>query len=228
MAGADGIVERILEHGIVAILRGIPLERVAPVADALYEGGIRLIECTFDHAEEGFLERCARSISILRDRAEGFAAVGAGTVLTAGEARIAVGAGAELIISPNADAEVIRESVRLGAVSIPGALTPTEIALAHSAGAHFVKLFPADAHGPAYLKAIRAPLKHVRFLAVGGISRENMADYLKAGAVGFGVSSPLLPMGEILKGNYGAVRALAEGFARAFREAAATKKTGTP
>ena len=203
-------------RGIIAILRGIPMERLIPIADALYEGGIRLIECTFDHAEEGFLSHTARAVEALRKRPTPFDRVGAGTVLTAEEVDIAVDSGAEMIISPNADARVIERALERGAASIPGALTPTEIAFAHSSGATLVKLFPADAVGPAYLKGVLAPLRHVPLLAVGGVTVGNIPEFIKAGARGFGVSAPLLPKDEIDRGNYAAVAERARGFVEAF------------
>jgi len=205
MIDLAGVIERIKAGGIVAILRGVPEERLGFIADALYEGGIRAIECTFDHKREDCVEANRRMIGWLARHADGAMDVGAGTVLTAAEARAAVEAGGRFIISPGVNAAVIGETVRLGAASIPGALTPTEIAAAWEAGAHFVKLFPAGELGAGYVKAVRAPLGHIPMLAVGGITPENIPDFLKAGVCGFGIGSPLLPKADIEAGNYAAI-----------------------
>ena len=209
---AEQIANQIKEHKLIAILRGVPIKQLLPIADALYEGGVRLIECTFDHAREDCVEANVEMIAALVKHLGKRMAVGAGTVLTTEEVRATIDAGGQMIISPDANPDVIAEAVRLGAASIPGALTPTEIVRAYSAGAHFVKIFPAGSMGPDYIRAIRAPLNHIPMLAVGGIEPETIAAYLKAGISGFGVGSPLLPQREIERGNYAAITARARAF----------------
>lgn len=211
MIDTSQVITRIREGKIIAILRGIPQEKLLPVADALYEGGIRALECTFDHRSGDCLQAGRSTISQLARHLEGLMDVGAGTVLTADEVRATVEEGGRFVISPNVNETVIRETVRLGAVSIPGAMTPSEIVAAWEAGAHFVKLFPAGDLGPGYVRAVRAPLAHIPMLAVGGITPDNMSDYLKAGVCGFGVGGPLLPRADIESGNY---KAIAERAAR--------------
>jgi len=215
MPSAESIVRQIEQNKLIAILRGVPGEQLAPIADALYEGGVRLIECTFDHSRDDCVAANAEMIAALRRHLGERMAVGAGTVLTIEEVRAAVDAGGQMVISPNVNREVIAEALKLGAVSIPGALTPTEVAFAWEQGAHFVKIFPAGSMGPEYIKAIRAPLSHIKMLAVGGIEPEVIPAYVKAGISGFGVGGPLLPKDEIARGNYQAVTERARAFVSA-------------
>ena len=161
-------------------------------AEALYAGGVRLLECTFDHWREDCEQANCRLISALTERFSGRMQIGAGTVLTVREAEAAVDAGASFLISPGADEKVIVRTREMGAVSIPGALTPTEIVAAWQAGADFVKLFPVGSLGPGYVKAVRAPLAHIPMLAVGGVTLENIPAFLKSGVSGFGIGGSIL------------------------------------
>jgi 2-dehydro-3-deoxyphosphogluconate aldolase/(4S)-4-hydroxy-2-oxoglutarate aldolase len=117
--------------------------------------------------------------------------IGAGTVLTEKQVELTKNAGGKFIISPDTCPEVIKETKKLGLVSIPGAFTPSEAVIAHKAGADFVKLFPITSMGPKYLKDIKAPLSHIRFLAVGGINADNITEYLSVGACGVGIGSDI-------------------------------------
>lgn len=217
MIDTEKIISAVYEGKVVAILRGVQEDKLIPVAEALYEGGIRMIECTFDHSREDCIEANCRMIAALAKHFAGRMHVGAGTVLTAEEVDATVQAGGEFIISPNVDEAVIRRTRELGAVSMPGALTPTEIVSAWRAGAHFVKLFPAGDLGAGYMKSVRAPLKHIPMLAVGGITPENIPEFTGAGAVGFGVGSPLLPRDAVEKGDYRTVADRARKFVEAAR-----------
>ena len=212
MIDTAGVIERIKTGKIIAILRGVPEEKLGFIADALYEGGVRAIECTFDHKRGDCLDANARMIAYLARHAGGAMDVGSGTALTVEEARVTVEAGGQFVISPNVSERVIRETAALGAVSIPGALTPTEIVSAWEAGAHFVKLFPAGELGAGYVKAVRAPLSHIPMLAVGGVTPENIPDFIRAGVAGFGVGSPLLPRADVEAGNYAAITERARRF----------------
>ena len=217
MSDRAAVIERIRKGKIVAILRGVPEEKLGFIAEALQKGGVRAIECTFDHTREDCVEANGRMISRLAALTGPDMDIGAGTVLTPEEVRAAVEAGGLFIISPNVNERVIGESKRLGAVSIPGALTPTEIVSAWEAGADFVKLFPAGQLGAGYIKAVRAPLKHIPMLAVGGVTPENIPDYLDAGICGFGIGSPLLPKAVIEANNWAAVTERARRFVEAVR-----------
>jgi len=215
MIDVNNVIQSVYEGKVVAILRGVREDQLIPIAEALYAGGIRMIECTFDHSRADCIEANCRMISMLAEHFAGRMHVGAGTVLTAEEAEAAVRAGGEFIISPNVDEKVIARTRELGAVSMPGALTPTEIVNAWKAGAHFVKVFPAGDLGVSYMKSVRAPLRHIPMLAVGGITPENIPDFIKAGACGFGVGSPLLPSDAVEKGDYEAIARRAAQFVEA-------------
>jgi len=175
---------------LIAILRGLTPDEAPAVGDALVEAGFRVLEVPLNSP------RPLDSIRILAARFEGRALVGAGTVLTPGAARDTAEAGGRLIISPNADAAVIAETRRLQALSLPGVFTPTEAFAALGAGAHALKLFPAEIAGPAGLKALRAVLPpDTRLYAVGGVAPDTLAPWRRAGASGFGIGSALYKPG---------------------------------
>jgi 2-dehydro-3-deoxyphosphogalactonate aldolase len=175
---------------LIAIVRGVTPDEVEAVGEALIGAGIRIIEVPLNSPDPfTSIERLAR-------RFGADASIGAGTVLTTADVHRVADAGGELIVSPNVDAEVIRQSVAAGLVSAPGFFTPTEGFQALAAGAHVLKLFPAEAASPGVLKAQLAVLpKDVPVLAVGGISPGNMGAYLTTGARGFGLGSGLYSPG---------------------------------
>lgn len=171
---------------IVAILRGITPPEIEDVAKALIDEGVGLIEVPLN-SPEAFI-----SIERLVNRFKGQALLGAGTVLKADDVGRLEALGAELVISPNADGRVIRASKAAKMLSIPAFFTPTEAFSALEAGADALKLFPAELSGPTGLKAMKAVLPHgAPIFAVGGVTSENMGDYLKAGAAGFGIGTNL-------------------------------------
>ena len=137
---------------------------------------------------------------------------GAGTVLSPDQVRAAYEAGARYIVSPNTDPAVIAETKRLGLVSIPGALTPSEIMAAHNAGADLVKLFPTATMGLKYFKDLRAPLSHIGLVVTAGITPDNLGDYLKAGAFAAGISSPLCNKELMAAGDFAEITRRARAF----------------
>lgn len=185
------ILKRIEKNRIISIIRNPDRDTLIPAARALFEGGIRLAEVTFDRSGKHDKQYTAEMISALCNEFGGELLVGAGTVMSCEEVLIAYDAGARFIISPNCDPEVIRLTRRLGLVSIPAAFTPSEIALANKSGADFIKLFPADALAVNYIKSVSAPLSDVKLFAVGGVTAENAESFLKAGFYGVGVGSGL-------------------------------------
>ena len=193
-------IEQIDKHKLVAILRGVKPEQLLDLLQALYDGGVRLAEITFDAKGVIPAQVTADQIHSAAQHFEGKMLIGAGTVLTTEKAELAIAAGARFLISPNVDADVIACAVKNGVVSMPGALTPTESVDAVKLGADYVKIFPSDSLGPKYFKAICAPLSHIKFIAVGGVDEKNVADFLKAGAVGVGVGSNIINK-EMLKNN---------------------------
>ena len=187
----ETIIQKVYEHKIIAIVRGMDKEKTVKIAKALYEGGIRFVEVTFNQKNPDKFYETAECIRAIREEMGDKMYVGAGTVTSAALVDMAAEAGALYIISPDTDLEVIRRTRELGLVSMPGAYTPTEAKTAYNAGADFIKLFPCVGDGPGYVKAVCAPFNHIPFMAVGGVDVNNAASYLKAGAVGVGVGSSL-------------------------------------
>ncbi len=177
-------LSQILEHKIIAIIRGANPADVIKIADALYAGGIRILEITMNSAQP------LTVIKELNDKFGSKMIIGAGTVLDVDSAKKAVAAGASFILSPIVDIEVIKIAKSLGVVNIPGAYTATEIYYAYKNGADIVKVFPATS--PSYLKDIAGPLPQIPLLPTGGVTLENIKDFKNAGAVGFGIGSALV------------------------------------
>jgi len=211
------VIERIAEEKIITIVRGVEREKLVALAEAMYEGGIRLLELTYDAAGITSDEQTAQNIAMLSQHFDGRMHIGAGTVLTPRQVELTRQAGGRFIISPDVCTEVIVKTREEGLVSIPGALTPSEATAAHRAGADFIKLFPASAMGIDYFKAIKAPLSHIRFLAVGGIDLDNIRAYLDAGFAGFGLGSNIVKKQLIEQNDFPAIRALAEKYLQAVR-----------
>ena len=180
----------ILEKKIIAICRGIYGESLMLLAEALLKGGIVLMEVTFDQSDPDHLKKTSEAIAALKSTFPAMKS-GAGTVLNLAQLGAAKDAGAEFIITPNTDTTIITKTKELGLVSIPGAMTPSEIVDAYHAGADFVKLFPAAQLGIEYIKAILAPLNNAQLLATGGINETNLPDFLRAGCVGAGIGGNL-------------------------------------
>ena len=200
---------------LVAILRGVPQERADGVIEALVRGGVRVLEFTFDHDRAECLAENAGKIRRAAERYGDRVLVGCGTALTVAEVEAAHEAGASLVISPNVDEAVIRRTRELGMVSMPGALTPTEIVRAWELGADIVKLFPAGELGLGYIKAVRGPLAHIPMSAVGGVKPENVEDFLNAGVCGFGVGGQLVLSAAVRSGDDAAIEARARAFTEA-------------
>ena len=206
------VCKAIAQQKLIAIVRGVGSDQLIPMAEAMYEGGVRLMEITFSAKGTPSDQETAGNIAMLVKHFAGRMHIGAGTVLTPEQVELVAKAGGTFVISPDANADVIRKTKQLGLVSIPGALTPTEIQTAHRAGADFVKLFPVTGLGTEYVKAISAPLSHIKFLAVGGVDEHNMGDYLKAGVCGFGIGSSLANRKLIDAGDYSAITELAKKY----------------
>lgn len=203
------VIEQILNEKIIVIVRGIAKDKLIPMTEAMYKGGIRLIEITYDSNGKTTDEEIAENIEMLAKHFEGRMLVGAGTVTKPSQAELTKKAGGTFIISPDTYVDVIKKTKELGMVSIPGAMTPSEITAAHRAGADFVKLFPCTVFGPDYIKAVKAPISNVRLLAVGGVDSENMSDYFKAGICGIGVGSSIINKKMIESGDFEGITKLA-------------------
>ncbi len=207
------IIDRIQEKRLIAIIRGLSVEQAVEAARALQNGGIDLIEVTFDQSMQNSFVQTAEAIRAIDHMG---VIVGAGTVVSAEQAELAAASGAKYIISPNTDVAVIDKTRKLGLVSIPGAMTPTEILQALQAGADFVKLFPAGDLGTGYVKSLLSgPLKQVKLMAVGGVGLNNMADFLKVGICGFGIGGSLIKRDWIAEKQFEKITELARRYAAA-------------
>ena len=188
-------LERILDHKIVAIIRGAEPGDVINIAKALYNGGIRVLEITMNSADP---------LQVIEELAAEFGdrmLIGAGTVLDPETARSAISAGAKFILSPIVSSKTIEMTKSYGAIAIPGAYTPTEIVHAYLSGGDIIKVFPARP-GPDYIKDILGPLPHIPLLPTGGINLENIKEFQNAGAVGFGIGSSLVDTNREITDEY--------------------------
>lgn len=206
------VINAVEKEKLVVIIRGIEKEKLIPLTEAMYEGGVRLVEITYSTDASVSDEETAESIKLLSNHFSGRMFIGAGTVVNAHQVELTKNAGGTFIISPDTNQAVIEKSRSLNMVSMPGALTPTEICMAHSFGADFVKLFPVTSLGAQYVKAVKAPLKGIKLLAVGGIDDSNMKEYLKAGISGFGVGSNITDKKLLEKEDYKAITELARKY----------------
>ena len=209
------MIDLIKRERLIVIVRGVEREKLIPLAEAMYAGGVRFLELTYSANGAVSDEETAARIGALKAHFGDRMHIGAGTVLTEEQVELTHSAGGEFIISPDVNPAVIQRTKALGMVSMPGALTPTEVQSAHRAGADFVKLFPISELGAGYVKAIRAPLSHVNLLAVGGIDLTNIKDYLAAGACGFGVGSNITDKRLLAANDFAAITHLAEQYVRA-------------
>ncbi|EMA53702.1 bifunctional 4-hydroxy-2-oxoglutarate aldolase/2-dehydro-3-deoxy-phosphogluconate aldolase [Halococcus salifodinae] len=214
MARKQAVRKRIVDSGVTAVLRGIDEEDIVPVAEAIHAGGVTAIEVTAD------AKRCTEMIAAVdRALADTDAVVGAGTVMDAAAARNVIEAGAEFVLAPNLNEEVIRVCNRENVLCIPGVMTPTEADRAMAAGADILKLFPASTVGPDHIGAIQGPLGDVPVMPTGGVSADNVAEYFDAGAVAVGAGSALVDYDAIERENWDAVRESAAEFVAAVEDA---------
>lgn len=203
-------LQRVLNTGMVAIIRASSGEQLVNVARALYEGGIDVIEVTFT------VPNAVEVLQAVHKDLGKKILLGAGTVLDPETARTAFLAGAQFLVSPTVNLEVIRMANRYDKLCMSGAYTPTEILTAWEAGADVVKVFPAEIGGPPYLKAIKGPLPQVRLMPTGGVNLETMYDFLKAGACAVGLGSSLVEKDAVEKGDFARIRSLAEQYVERF------------
>lgn len=202
----SNMLELLLQHKIVAILRGIEDRHADDTAQALIDGGIHMMEITMN------TDGAAAMIERWRSKFDGKAAVGAGTVTDVDLAKEAVAAGAQYLISPNLDEEVIAYGREHGLSVWPGVMTPTEIVKAWKAGADAVKIFPMGTLGIGYLQEIRGPLNDIPMIATGGVDLHNIADYFKAGANAVGMGSKLVNLEWVREGKFAQVTERARQF----------------
>src|SRR3954466_3614867 len=206
-------LKQVLDCGLVAVVRSQDSQQLVEVVRALADGGVTVVEITMSVPNALDVLRQVRHA--LGDRV----LLGAGTVLDPETARAVLLAGAEYIVAPTVNLDVIRLCRRYDKLVMPGAFTPTEILSAGEAGADIVKVFPAEVVGPAYFKALRGPLPQVRLMPTGGVDLTTAADFLKAGACCLGVGSQLVEPRAVAEGNFGRIRSLAAQYVEVVRQA---------
>jgi 2-dehydro-3-deoxyphosphogluconate aldolase/(4S)-4-hydroxy-2-oxoglutarate aldolase len=201
-------LDRITDSGVIAILRGVGVEEAPAVADAVTDGGVTALEVTADTPD------VTAAIEAVAERVDD-AAVGVGTVLDAETARAAQLAGAEFVVTPTVNREVIRTANRYGTPIAAGAYTPTEAIEAFEAGADFVKVFPAKTGGPAHVAALSGPLSQVPLVPTGGVTADDAGAYVEAGAAAVGVGGAIVDHDAIEAGAYDRIAANARAVVEA-------------
>jgi 2-dehydro-3-deoxyphosphogluconate aldolase / (4S)-4-hydroxy-2-oxoglutarate aldolase len=208
-------LRQVLDCGIVAVVRSQDSQQLVEVVRALADGGVTVAEITM--TVPGALDVVREVRKSLGDRV----LLGAGTILDPETARAALLAGAEYIVSPTLNLDVIKLCQRYDKLVMPGAFTPTEILAAWEAGADIVKVFPADVVGPAFFKAMRGPLPQIRLMPTGGVDLTTAAAFLKAGACCLGVGSQLVEPEAVAKGDFNRIRDLAKQYIAIVKQARA-------
>ena len=192
-------MQRLLALGAVAVIRMDDPRQLVPAVEAIYAGGIAAVEITMT------MPGALAGIEELTRRMPGDVLIGVGSVLDAHTARRAIEAGARYVVSPVFQSGVIEESHRQGVPAMPGAFTPTEILRAHRAGADVVKVFPAEVFGPAFIKGVLAPMPFLRLMPTGGVTPENVGDWIRAGAAAVGLGSALVDPKLVAAGQFNAL-----------------------
>jgi len=206
-------LSRLADTGVVAVLRGVEADQLIGITEALREGGVTAVEITADTPDvAGKLEAVTGAFG---DEV----VVGTGTVLDSETARTTLMAGAEFVVSPSLHEDVIETCNRYGAVTAPGVMTPTEAIRGYEAGADFVKVFPAKTVGPAHLGAMKGPLGQIPMMPTGGVSPDNAADYVDAGAFAVGAGGALVDYDAAERGDYEVITETAREFTRVVEEA---------
>ncbi|WP_098748330.1 bifunctional 4-hydroxy-2-oxoglutarate aldolase/2-dehydro-3-deoxy-phosphogluconate aldolase [Paenibacillus sp. EZ-K15] len=201
------------ESGVVAVVRRPPFEKAVRITDALVAGGVKALEITVDS------DRAFELIALLNERYGEDVLVGAGTVLDAETAEKAIEARAQFIFSPVLDEETIKTTIRREVISIPGVMTPTEIVKGYRLGADLLKIFPGSSLGVNYIKELSAPLGHIPMMPTGGVTLDNVAQFIRAGAVAVGLGSSLLDKKAMEEERYDDIAKRAEQFIQAIHQA---------
>ena len=212
-------LEALRQRRIIAIVRGVAPEVVVRLGHALEEGGIAMLEVTYNQRDPESWRGTAAAIEAAAKEFGERVLVGAGTVITREQVRMTADAGGRYLVTPAMQPEIIRAGKALGLGMFPGAFTATEILEAYNAGADAVKVFPAGSLGPGYIKAVKAPLSHVPLIAVGGVDQDNAGAFLRAGCAGVGVGGNLVNRQWIEGGEWGRITDLARIFVKAVNEA---------
>lgn len=217
------VLQIIEKEKLIVILRNIPEDFTEAAVDALYEGGVRAFEMAFSADGRQTDDEILGRIRTLKKNYGERMAIGVGTVLSPEQVEKAADAGAEFVVSPDVNVEVIEKSVQKGLVSAPGAFTPTEAMTAHRAGADYIKVFPNGGMSPEYLAAMSTPLSHLKFLAVGGVTEKNAVSFFEAGACGIGVSTGIISGSILGKRDFDEIRRRAANFVKLIKQFSAQK-----
>ena len=208
-------LEYVRTRKVVAIVRGLAPEYVVRLGCALEEGGIGMMEITYNQRAPETWADTAKAVETVEKAFGDRLLVGAGTVITPEQVRMTHDAGGHYLVTPTTQPEIIRAGKALGLGVFPGAFTPTEILDAWNAGADAIKLFPAGNLGAGYVRAVAAPLSHVPLIAVGGVNERNAGEFMRAGCVGVGVGGSLVNREWIASGEWGKITELARAYIRA-------------
>ena len=203
-------VKEYAESKVIVVCRGIGEEEIVNVAQAMYDGGIRFMEVPFNQADPSSFASTARKIRAVREAMDGKMHVGAGTVITMEQFELAKEAGAEIIVSPTMEEDIIIATKEAGLISMPGCATPSEMTKAYKLGADLIKLFPASVAGLKMVKEIRVPLNHLPLVCFGGVSTDNIKEVLATGVIGVGMASSILDKEALANKDYAKITALAK------------------
>ena len=206
----NSFLKEFFDKKVIVVCRGIDEQEIVNVATALYDGGIRFMEVPFNQADPGSFQATARKIKAVREALGGKMHVGAGTVITMEQFELAVQAGAEIIVSPTMEEDVIAATKAAGLISMPGCATPSEMTKAYKLGADLIKLFPSSMVNLKVIKEIRVPLNHLPLVCFGGVTAENVAEILDTGVVGVGMASSILNKQALADKDYAKITELAK------------------
>lgn len=195
-------VEQLEELKFIAILRHVPVEKTEKVLKALWDGGIRAFEITYDPSDKNTVETVASQFAIAKKLFGDQAHLVAGTVVKTSYVRAAKKAGAEGIVSPNTDRRIVKLTKRLGMMSVPGAFTPSEIVRAYDLGADLVKIFPILPDNIAYLRNVVSPLSHIPFITTGGVNVNTAAELMKTGATALAAGASIITPAALAEEDY--------------------------
>src|SRR5213078_2477858 len=205
------LFNQMADAGVVAVIRAKSKDVLLDIANALLAGGVPAIEVTMS------TPKAIAGIEMLADKLGDKAIVGVGTCLDAATARDAIAAGAQFVVSPAFDPQVVETTRRYGTISVPGAYTPTEILRAWTAGADVVKVFPSTGLGPTYFRDLLAPLPQIKLTPTGGVDLKNVGEWIKAGAVFVGAGSSLVTKDAMSNGDWNSVQTNARAFVDAIK-----------
>lgn len=209
----SAVIARIGEAGFICIIRRPVQEKVYEMIDALVAGGVRALEITAD------TPNVERIITQTKEKYQDQIVVGAGTVLDSATAKKMIDAGADFILSPHLNEETIRMTNRYGKVSIPGCMTPTEIESAYAVGADVIKVFPAEPLGVGYVQTLKGPLGHIPLIPTGGISTDNVKEYIQKGAFALGIGGNLADPKAVKEDRFDQLTAYAAEFCSLIKDA---------